>query len=56
MFGFGMPELCVILVIVLVVAGPAKLPQFGQALGRSIRGFKQELHGEKTVKIDPPAA
>lgn len=56
MFGFGMPELCVILVIVLVVAGPGKLPQFGQALGQSLRGFKKGLHGDKAVKIDPPAA
>lgn len=55
MFGIGMPELCVILVIVLLVAGPAKLPQFGQALGSSIRGFKKELHKEEPVKIDPPA-
>ena len=56
MFGIGMPELCVILVIVLLVAGPAKLPQFGQALGSSIRGFKKELHREESVKIDPPSA
>ena len=56
MFGFGMPELCIILVIVLLVAGPSKLPQFGQALGSSIRGFRKELRGEEVVKIEPPAA
>lgn len=54
MFGFGMPELCVILVILLLVAGPSKLPQFGQALGSSIRGFKKELNREEREKIEPP--
>lgn len=52
MFGIGMPELLVILVITLVVAGPAKLPQIGQALGSSIRGFKKAVNGEDVVKID----
>ncbi len=41
MFGFGMPELIVILVIMLVVVGPAKLPQLGAALGGAIRNFKK---------------
>jgi sec-independent protein translocase protein TatA len=52
MFGIGMPELCIILVIVLLVAGPAKLPQLGQALGSSIRGFKKGLNDSDVVKID----
>jgi sec-independent protein translocase protein TatA len=55
MFGFGMPEICIILAIVLLVAGPAKLPQLGQALGSSIRGFKKALNGEDAPKIEPPA-
>ena len=33
MFGFGMPEMVIILVLALIVVGPAKLPQLGQALG-----------------------
>lgn len=49
MFGFGLPEVCVILVIVLVVAGPAKLPQLGQALGKSINGFRKEM-GKKEIE------
>ena len=51
MFGFGLPELCVVGVIVLVVAGPSKLPQLGKALGSSIRGFKQAVEGEDAAKI-----
>jgi sec-independent protein translocase protein TatA len=49
MFGFGMPEMIVVLVIALVVAGPAKLPQLGQALGSSIRNFKKASAGDDVV-------
>ena len=52
MFGFGLPELCIVLAIVLLVAGPSKLPQFGQALGSSIRGFKKAVDGDDVVKVD----
>jgi sec-independent protein translocase protein TatA len=52
MFGIGMPELVIILAIVLVVVGPAKLPQLGQALGSSIRGFKKAVNGDDVVKIN----
>lgn len=52
MFGFGMPELVIILVIALVVVGPAKLPQLGQALGGSIRSFKKGLSAEDAPRID----
>jgi len=41
MFGFGMPEMIIVLVIALVVFGPAKLPQLGQSLGAGIRNFKK---------------
>ncbi len=41
MFGrLGMGELLLILVIALVIFGPAKLPEMGRALGRGIREFR----------------
>ncbi|ACM19996.1 twin-arginine translocation pathway protein, TatA/TatE family [Geotalea daltonii FRC-32] len=52
MFGFGMPEVIVIGIIALVVVGPSKLPQLGQALGSSIRNFKKASQGEDMAKIE----
>ena len=43
MFGLGMPELIIILIIVLVVFGVGKLPQIGEGLGKAIRGFRKSL-------------
>ena len=51
MFGFGMPEMILVLIIALVVIGPAKLPQLGQALGSSIRNFKKASAGDDLVKL-----
>jgi sec-independent protein translocase protein TatA len=55
MFGLGVPELMVILVIALVIFGPSKLPQIGSGLGKAIRDFKKGVTGgddEETAK-DP---
>lgn len=53
MFGFGMPELIIILVIVLVVFGAGKLPEIGGALGKSIRNFKKASDGKDEIEIKP---
>jgi twin arginine-targeting protein translocase, TatA/E family len=43
---FGVWELVLILLIVVVIFGVGKLPQLGDALGRSIRNFKKAYHDE----------
>ncbi|WP_346355791.1 twin-arginine translocase TatA/TatE family subunit [Azotosporobacter soli] len=45
MFNFSMSELIIILVIALVVFGPAKLPEIGKAIGKSMRDFKEAASG-----------
>ncbi|TAF49835.1 MAG: TatA/E family twin arginine-targeting protein translocase [Oscillatoriales cyanobacterium] len=39
-FGIGLPEMIVILVLALLVFGPKKLPEIGSSLGKAIRGFQ----------------
>lgn len=43
MFGLGMPELIIILLIVFVIFGAGKLSQIGEGLGKAIRGFRKSV-------------
>lgn len=43
----GVSELLIVLLIVLLVFGPGRLPQAGAALGRAIREFREALQGKE---------
>jgi sec-independent protein translocase protein TatA len=56
MFGIGIPELVLILIIGLVVFGPGKLPEIGKAVGKSLNEFKKatnDLSADKPVDRTP---
>ncbi|HEY9642556.1 MAG TPA: twin-arginine translocase TatA/TatE family subunit [Coleofasciculaceae cyanobacterium] len=44
MFGLGWPELGLIAIAAVLVFGPKKIPELGSALGKTLRGFKDELN------------
>ncbi|MGM0413743.1 MAG: twin-arginine translocase TatA/TatE family subunit [Bacillota bacterium] len=53
MFGLGAPELGIILVIVLIIFGPSKLPEIGKAVGSGVRELKQATKEvEESVSLD----
>ncbi len=53
----GMGEMLILLAIVILLFGPGKIKGLGPALGRSIRGFKEEMNGDgESDGESPPTA
>ena len=52
MFGLGLGELLVLLVIVMVLFN-RRLPDLGESLGRSVRKFKKSLHEADEIDVTP---
>jgi len=56
MFGLGMQELVIILIIVLVLFGATRLPQIGRGIGEAIRNFKKATSEPDEIDVTPKKA
>ena len=53
MFGLGVTELVVLLVVVLLLFGPSRLPQLMESLGKSIQSFRRGLQEPPEIDVTP---
>ena len=56
-FGIGIPEIAVIIVLALLIFGPKRLPQLGKTIGKTLKGLQtasKEFENEinKTLKLN----
>jgi sec-independent protein translocase protein TatA len=54
MFGIGMPELIIILIIILIIFGAGKLPEIGSGIGKGIKNFKKASEEASKGEIESP--
>jgi sec-independent protein translocase protein TatA len=50
----GWPELIILLIIVLLIFGPSKLPQLAKSIGQAIHDFRENLAGEQGEAGEEP--
>lgn len=53
MFGLGIQELIIILVIVLVLFGATRLPEIGRGIGQAIRNFRKGMSEPDEIDVTP---
>ena len=53
MFGFGVWELLIILLIITVIFGARRLPEIGSGLGSAIKNFKAGVSGKDEIDVTP---
>ena len=54
-FGIGVTELVILLVALLIIFGPKRLPEMGRSLGKGMREFKDSISGKDDDDKDEPA-
>lgn len=53
MFGLGMQELIIILIIVIILFGANRLPEIGRGIGQAIRNFKKATSDPDEIDVTP---
>lgn len=53
MFGLGMQELVIILIIVIVLFGATRLPELGKGVGQAIKNFKKATNEPDEIDVTP---
>ena len=56
-FGIGIPEIAVIVLLALLIFGPKRLPQLGKTIGKTLKGLQTaskefEIEINKTLKLN----
>ena len=54
MFGIGMPELIIVLLVAFLLFGPQKLPELGRSIGKAVKGFRN-VTDDVRQSIEPDA-
>lgn len=49
-FGLGWPEVSIIAVVAVLIFGPKRIPELGNALGKTLRGFKEEMKKPEEIE------
>ena len=53
MFGLGITELVIILVIIVVLFGASRLPEIGRGVGEAIKNFKKSISDQSEIDVTP---
>ncbi|MEP6489225.1 twin-arginine translocase TatA/TatE family subunit [Microcoleus vaginatus GB2-A3] len=52
MFGLGLPEMGIVAVVAILIFGPKKIPELGNALGKTLRSFKEGVGQSEDEAIE----